>query len=77
MLYWLLYPLASKIPAFNVFRYITFRTAMAAVTALVISFVLGPAMIRVRSVSRSASRSAPRAPRRITSRPGRRRWAAC
>ena len=31
---------------FNVFRYITFRTAMATVTALVISFVLGPWLIR-------------------------------
>ena len=46
MLYWLLYPLAPRIPAFNVFRYITFRTAMAAVTALVVALVLGPAMIR-------------------------------
>jgi len=31
---------------FNVFRYITFRTAMALVTALVISLCLGPWMIR-------------------------------
>jgi phospho-N-acetylmuramoyl-pentapeptide-transferase len=46
MLYRLLYPLAPQIPAFNVFRYITFRTAMAAVTALVVALVLGPAMIR-------------------------------
>jgi phospho-N-acetylmuramoyl-pentapeptide-transferase len=47
MLYWLLYPLAGRVPAFNVFRYITFRTAMAAVTALVLSLVLGPATIRL------------------------------
>ncbi|MGE5414171.1 MAG: phospho-N-acetylmuramoyl-pentapeptide-transferase [Syntrophomonadaceae bacterium] len=46
MLYWLLYPLAPRVPAFNVFRYITFRTAMSAVTALVVALVLGPAMIR-------------------------------
>src|SRR5581483_5550379 len=32
--------------AFNVFRYITFRTAMALVTALVLSLCLGPWMIR-------------------------------
>jgi len=32
--------------AFNVFRYITFRTAMALLTALVISLVLGPWVIR-------------------------------
>ncbi len=31
---------------FNVFRYITFRTAMALVTALVLSLCLGPWMIR-------------------------------
>jgi phospho-N-acetylmuramoyl-pentapeptide-transferase len=32
--------------AFNVFRYITFRTAMALLTALLISLVLGPWVIR-------------------------------
>ena len=42
----LLYPLRARFPAFNVFRYITFRTAMAAVTALVISLWLGPWAIR-------------------------------
>ena len=46
MLYWLLYPLAGRFPVFNVFRYITFRTAMSAVTALSVALVLGPAMIR-------------------------------
>src|SRR5262249_60335589 len=30
----------------NLFRYFTFRTAMATVTALLISFVLGPRLIR-------------------------------
>ena len=42
MLYALLYPLHSRFPAFNVFRYITFRTAMSAVTALSLSLWLGP-----------------------------------
>jgi phospho-N-acetylmuramoyl-pentapeptide-transferase len=46
MLYWLLYPMASRYPLLNVFRYITFRTAMSAVTALAVALVLGPAMIR-------------------------------
>ncbi len=46
MLYHLLYPLHTEISAFNVFRYVTFRTACAALTALVISFVLGPWLIR-------------------------------
>ncbi|HEY3203648.1 MAG TPA: phospho-N-acetylmuramoyl-pentapeptide-transferase [Thermoanaerobaculia bacterium] len=47
MLYWLLYPLAGRFPAFNVFRYITFRTAMSAVTALLVALTLGPWMIRL------------------------------
>ena len=54
----------SRFPVFNVFRYITFRTAMAAVTALVVALVLGPAMIRLAAPrSRSASRSGRRGPK--------------
>jgi phospho-N-acetylmuramoyl-pentapeptide-transferase len=45
LLYYLLYPLRNSIVGFNVFRYITFRTAFAALTALVISFILGPWLI--------------------------------
>jgi phospho-N-acetylmuramoyl-pentapeptide-transferase len=45
MLYYLLYPLRNVIVGFNVFRYITFRTAWAAITALLISFILGPWLI--------------------------------
>ena len=45
MLYHLLYPLHDEFGAFNVFRYITFRTAMAALTALIVSLMLGPALI--------------------------------
>src|SRR5512141_1070082 len=47
MLNWLLYPLAKSIPAFNVFRYITFRAAMSAVTALLLALLLGPPMIQM------------------------------
>jgi phospho-N-acetylmuramoyl-pentapeptide-transferase len=46
MLYHLLYPLAGTIGAFNVFRYITFRTAAATLTALFLAFLLGPPLIR-------------------------------
>jgi len=45
MLYHLFYPLRDYISGFNVFRYITFRTAFAALTALMISFILGPWLI--------------------------------
>jgi phospho-N-acetylmuramoyl-pentapeptide-transferase len=46
MLFHLLYPLHETVPAFNVFRYITFRSAGAALTALVVSLLLGPWLIR-------------------------------
>ncbi len=46
MLYHLLVPFAKEHILFNVFRYITFRTAMATVTALVLSFVLGPWLVK-------------------------------
>lgn len=45
MLYYFLYPLAKYHTFFNVFQYITFRTIYAAVTALALSFVLGPYLI--------------------------------
>ena len=45
MLYWLLYPLAGRFGAFNLFRYITFRSGGAVVTALIISFLVGPRLI--------------------------------
>ncbi len=56
MFYYLLYELlyrkygfASQLPplkALNVFQYVTFRTAYAAITALAISLVFGPMVIR-------------------------------
>jgi phospho-N-acetylmuramoyl-pentapeptide-transferase len=46
MLYNLLAPLAGESGFFNLFRYLTFRTGAAVVTALIISFVLGPPLIR-------------------------------
>jgi len=45
MLYPLLYPFAEQFQAFNLFRYITFRSGGAVVTALLISFILGPRLI--------------------------------
>ncbi|MCA1905504.1 MAG: phospho-N-acetylmuramoyl-pentapeptide-transferase [Desulfarculus sp.] len=46
MLYHLLYPLRDVLAGFNVFRYISFRTIWATLTALVIALVLGPWLIR-------------------------------
>ena len=42
----LLVPLAGDYQIFNLFRYITFRTGGATITALVLSLMLGPMMIR-------------------------------
>ena len=46
MLYHLLFPLRDYFVGFNVFQYITFRTAAATLTALFLSFMVGPALIR-------------------------------
>jgi phospho-N-acetylmuramoyl-pentapeptide-transferase len=46
MLYHLLYPLAEYISGFNIFKYITFRTAYATITAMLISFIFGSMFIR-------------------------------
>jgi phospho-N-acetylmuramoyl-pentapeptide-transferase len=46
MLYYLLYPLRTEISVLNVTQYITFRTAAASLSALAISLVLGPWMVR-------------------------------
>ncbi|OGW33561.1 MAG: phospho-N-acetylmuramoyl-pentapeptide-transferase, partial [Nitrospirae bacterium GWC2_56_14] len=45
MLYHLLYPLRDHFSGFNVFKYITFRSAGAVLTALIVSFVFGKPMI--------------------------------
>ena len=42
----LLVPLSDVFQPFNLFRYLTFRTGGALMTALIISFLLGPSMIR-------------------------------
>ncbi len=46
MLYYLLYSLHTTIGPFNVFKYITFRSALAILTAMLISFIFGPSLIR-------------------------------
>ena len=46
MLYHFFYPLSSDYSMLNVFKYITFRSAYAGITALLISLLIGPMMIR-------------------------------
>ncbi len=47
MLFHILFPLAEQFSALNVFRYITFRTGGAMMTALIVSFLFGPVMIEI------------------------------
>ena len=48
MLYWLLYQvLFEHFSPFRIFRYLTFRTAFASLTALFITLIIGPAVIRM------------------------------
>jgi phospho-N-acetylmuramoyl-pentapeptide-transferase len=46
VIYHLLYPLHDLFSFLNVFRYITFRTIYATITAMAIAFLLGPWLIR-------------------------------
>ena len=76
MLYHLLISLQPQVGVLNVARYITFRTAAASLTALAVSLVLGPWLIRRlrefqigQVIRQGRSRTAPRrAPPR---------WVAC
>jgi phospho-N-acetylmuramoyl-pentapeptide-transferase len=45
-MFYFLANLSDDAPFFNVFRYLTVRTGSAVLTALVISFVIGPSLIR-------------------------------
>ncbi|PIQ85835.1 MAG: phospho-N-acetylmuramoyl-pentapeptide-transferase [Candidatus Omnitrophica bacterium CG11_big_fil_rev_8_21_14_0_20_43_6] len=45
MFYHLFYSLKDHISAFNLFRYITFRAVMAALTAFILSLIFGPLLI--------------------------------
>ena len=47
MFYHLLYPLTEHVSGLNLFRYITFRTAGATATAILICLILGPFFIRM------------------------------
>lgn len=46
MLYYFLAPLAEQATIFNLFNYLTFRTGGAVMTALLVTFLIGPSVIR-------------------------------
>jgi phospho-N-acetylmuramoyl-pentapeptide-transferase len=65
MLYSLTRPYAESFILFNLFRYLTFRSGAACLTALVVSFVIGPAFIRwLRRVQRGGQPIRPDGPER-------------
>ncbi len=47
MFYHLFFPLKKYFSGFNLFQYITFRAVMAAITALLISFIIGPFVLKM------------------------------
>ncbi|MFH1645263.1 MAG: phospho-N-acetylmuramoyl-pentapeptide-transferase [Candidatus Omnitrophota bacterium] len=47
MFYQFLYPLRDLFFGFNIFRYITFRTIAALITAFILSIILGPLIIKL------------------------------
>jgi phospho-N-acetylmuramoyl-pentapeptide-transferase len=50
MIYWLAMQYVDIYPILNVFKYITFRCGLAILTALIISFTFGPALIKLLKV---------------------------
>ena len=46
MLYYFLIPLVPRFHALNVFNYITFRAAGAAVTSILLTFLVGPLILK-------------------------------
>ncbi len=46
MLYYLLIPLVPRFHALNVYNYITFRAAGAAVTSILLTFIVGPMILK-------------------------------
>src|SRR5271154_6094120 len=65
MLFNLLRPISEHFILFNLFRYLTFRSGAACLTALVISLLLGPTLIRwLRSVQRNGQPIRPDGPER-------------
>ena len=61
----------------RVFQYLTFRAVMAAMTALAIGLLFGPAVIRRLTALKIGQPCATTACSRTWSSAARRRWAAC
>ncbi len=75
MLPWLLYPYVKHLPGLGVLRYITFRAAMAAATAMLLSLLIGPWVIRLLTRLRMGQHIREEAPSTTRSRRARPPWA--
>ena len=60
MLFYLLYPLHLEHSVFNVFKYITFRTFGASITAVILSLLIGPSFIRYKQVGQEIRDDGPK-----------------
>jgi phospho-N-acetylmuramoyl-pentapeptide-transferase len=61
----------------RVFQQVTFRAAWAAITALAISLIFGPRMIRLLKEFQIGQQIREEGPRTHEAKRGRRRWVAC
>jgi phospho-N-acetylmuramoyl-pentapeptide-transferase len=78
LLYWLLYQkLFPYFHPFRIFRYLTFRTAFASLTALLIALLIGPFVIEKLREFQIGQYIAKTGRSRTRRRPARRPWAAC
>jgi len=68
--------LAQDVRFFSVFNYITLRTMLAAMTALGMSFLVGPVMIRKLTAYKIVNQCAVMGRKRIWSRRVRQPWVA-
>jgi hypothetical protein len=68
VLYYILLQLTQYVSAFRIVRYISFRAAAAAVTALLVAFVVGPVIVPSACVDCRCIRSSVRGHRTRTSR---------
>jgi phospho-N-acetylmuramoyl-pentapeptide-transferase len=77
MLYHLLAPLGSEYIFFNLFNYITFRFAGGMATAILLSFLFGPSIIRGLRRLRMGQVIRTEVRRLTSAKPARRPWAEC
>ena len=78
MLYWLLYvELFHYFPPFRIFRYLTFRTGFASLTALFTALIVGPWSSTACENFKSANTSAKKGRRRIRKKLALPPWEAC